>query len=414
MQTPEILADRRRRLLESLPMGSLAVVPPTSEKPSSADATHRYAPSRNLFYLTGIEQENTWLILWRNPEGETGGILFIDAFDPEYEKWFGRRLTKEEASVISGIREVRTDGGFRGAMDRLVARSFMQSIYVDYPVAGLDKLPGTRQRFATELRERWPHLTHSRLSGFIQRLRMKKDELEIATIKRSIELTGTAFEAALATIRPGLREYQVEAEMVRAYIAGGAGEAFPTILAGGPRATCLHYVDNNQVLEDGWLLLMDFGASVELYSSDITRTVPANGRFSQRQRTLMGLVLEAQAEAIRLLRPGIPMAQWNREFNEFYGRRLSEEGIIPDPAALESVYYHRVGHHLGLDTHDEAVLDLPVEAGMVFTVEPGLYLASEGVGIRIEDDVLVGENGNVVLSAGIPREPGDIEAAMRR
>jgi Xaa-Pro aminopeptidase len=414
MQTPEKLAERRRRLLELLPPGSLAVVPPTSEKSSSADASHRYAPSRNLFYLTGIEQANTWLITGKNPEGETGEILFVDAFDPEYEKWYGRRLTREEASSISGIADVRTDGGFRGTMETLVSRNFIESVYVDYPLAGLGKLQGTRQRFAAELREQWPHLIHARLSGLIQRLRMIKDDSEIDSLKRAIDLTGKAFVSALAALGPGVKEYQVEAEMVRAFIAGGAGEAFPTILAGGPRATCLHYVENNQVLQDGWMLLMDFGAAIDLYSADITRTVPVSGKYTARQRVLMDLVLEAQSEAIRLLRPGTTHARWNKEFNEFYAGKLAGAGVLPDPASLGSVYYHRVGHHLGLDTHDEAILNLPIQAGMVFTVEPGLYVASEGVGIRIEDDVLVGEKENIVLSSGIPKTPDDIQALMRR
>jgi Xaa-Pro aminopeptidase len=414
MQTPELMADRRRRLLEMLPTGSLAVVPPTSVKHASSDASHRYAPSRNLFYLSGMEQDNSWLLMYRNSSGETGEILFIEPFDPEYEKWFGRRLTKEEASAISGVKDVRTDGGVRGAMERLVARNFLESVYIDYPLAGLEKHPGTRQRFALEIRDAWPHISHGRLSGFVHRMRMVKDDYEISELRRSIDVTGKAFAAALAALRPGAKEYEIGAEMMRAFIFEGACEAFPTILAGGARATCLHYVENRQVLQAGWLLLMDFGAGSGLYSADITRTVPVEGRYSSRQRKLMEIVIEAQAEAIRLLRPGILLTDWNTSWNEFYARRLVEEGVIAEPSALDSVYYHRVGHHLGLDTHDEAVLNTPVQPGMVLTVEPGLYIAAEETGIRIEDDVLVGADVNTVLSSGIPKSPDDIEALMRR
>jgi len=413
MQTSEMMSERRRRLLEMLPTASIAVVPPASAKRSSADASHRYSPSRNLFYLTGMRQENTWLIMYRDPSGGTGEILFIDPFDPEYEKWFGRRLTREEASAISGVGDVRTDEGIRGAIERLVARQFIRTVHVDYPLAGLGNRPGSRQLFALEARDAMPHLEHRRLSGLIHRMRMVKDEYEIAAIRHSVALTGEAFRAALSALRPGAREYEIEAEIVRSYMRAGGSEAFPSILAGGPRATCLHYVENEQVLEDGWLLLMDFGAESDLYNADITRTVPVGGRFTERQRKLVELVLEVQAEAVRLLKPGLLLSDWNKAFNEFHARRLVEEGVIAEPLQLESVYYHRVGHHLGLDTHDEAVLDTPVGPGMVVTVEPGLYMAAEGVGIRIEDDVLVGEDGNTILSSEIPRTPDEIEALMR-
>ncbi|HOF67501.1 MAG TPA: Xaa-Pro aminopeptidase [Candidatus Fermentibacter daniensis] len=405
---------RRAALLDRLPERSLAVIPPTSVKPSSADASHTYAPSRNLFYLTGLTQENTWLLLFRTPAGDTVETLFTDPFDPEYEKWWGRKLTAEEASTVSGIATVRTDRDWEGAIDRSLMRGGIEHVFVDYPVAGLGQPRGQRQRFAWKLSKAWPDRTHGRLSPHIHAMRMVKDEKEAELIRKAAGITGEAFAAALSILRPGIRECVIEAELQRVFIASGAREAFPVIAAGGARATCLHYTSNDAVLEDGDLLLIDFGAAWKLYCSDITRTVPVNGRYTDRQRQLVEMVLETQRDAIHRLSPGKLHAAWNLEVSEAYAERLAAAGIIHEPAGIDAVYYHRTGHHLGLDTHDEALAETPIAPGMVFTVEPGLYVAAESIGIRIEDDVMVGGEGNTILSDMIPREPSDIEALMAR
>jgi Xaa-Pro aminopeptidase len=411
MQAPGILIERRRRLIETLPAGSLAIVPPSSAKVVSADASS-FSPSRNLFYLSGIDQEDTWLLMYRPVSGDTYEVLFVDPFDPEYERWYGRKLTVDEARERSGIRDVRTDRGWRGAIEKLLARSPVEAVFVDYPLCGLGRNPGTRQRFALELRDAYPHLAHARLSDRIHRMRMIKEPGEIDIIRKSIDITGAAFRAALKTLRPGVRECEFEAELARVILASGAEHAFPVIAAGGPRATCLHYVDNAQVLEDGWMLLVDFGAMSDWYACDITRTVPVSGRYTDRQRQLVDLVIETQSKAIELLRPGITLAQWNIDTKAWYAGRLIETGLIQAPEEIDKLYYHNGGHHLGLDTHDEAVTGAVIEPGMVLTVEPGLYVASEGLGIRIEDDVLVGAEENTVLSSCIPKMPGEIEELM--
>ena len=414
MLSAQDFAARRAALMERLPDRSLAIVPPSSEKPSSADATHPYVPSRNLYYLTGLVQENTWLLMIRTPASGVQEILFTDPFDPEYEKWWGRKLTKDEASDISGIRDVRTDRGWEGLIDRALTRSRIENVFVDYPSSGLGQPRGERQSFAGRLASAWPDRSHARLSPHVFAMRMVKDDREIELMREAARITGEAFAAALSVLRPGVRECVVEAEIMKTFIASGARAAFPVIAAGGGRATCLHYTSNDAVLEEGDLLLIDFGAAWSLYSADITRTVPVSGRYTDRQRQLMEIVLETQRDAIARLTPGKPHADWNQEVATAYAERLASAGVIPDPAGLEAVYYHRTGHHLGLDTHDEAIPDIPAAPGMVFTVEPGLYIAAESTGIRIEDDVLVAGGGNRILSDMIPREPSDIEALMRR
>lgn len=414
MLSAQDYSARRAALMGRLPERSLAVIPPSSVKHSSADASHPYVPSRNLFYLTGMTQEDTWLVLCRTPSGDIQETLFTDPFDPLYEKWWGRKLTPEEASATSGIKDVRTDRAWKRHLDGMMLRNGVERVYVDYPASGLETPRGERQRFAGKMAKAWPDRTHGRLSPHIHAMRMIKDEKEIELIREAARITGEAFGAVLSILRPGIREYAVEAEIMKTMIAAGARDAFPVIAAGGGRATCLHYTSNDAVLEAGDLLLIDFGAAWELYSSDITRTVPVSGRYSGRQRELVDIVLDTQKDAIRLLTPGKTHAAWNLEVAAAYAERLAAAGVIPDPASIDSVYYHRTGHHLGLDTHDEAILDAPISPGMVFTVEPGLYIAAESIGIRIEDDVLVGADGCVILSDMIPRTPDEIEALMGR
>jgi Xaa-Pro aminopeptidase len=233
-------------------------------------------------------------------------------------------------------------------------------------------------------------------------------------MRKAIELTGKGFERALRALKPGMLEYQFEAELLYEFMLGGEKvPAFQPIVAGGSRATCLHYVDNDKPLEDGTLLLLDFGAKYEYYNADITRTVPVNGHFTPRQRELVELVIEVQEEAIRLLRPGKLHSEWNKEVKDFYASRLLERGMIDTEEEIEKYYYHNIGHHIGMDTHDENVLSDRLGAGMVLTVEPGFYSEEEGIGIRIEDDVLIGDAENVVLSSSIPKTPDEIEELMR-
>jgi Xaa-Pro aminopeptidase len=228
----------------------------------------------------------------------------------------------------------------------------------------------------------------------------------------AIDLTDKGFRRAVEALHPGMIEYEFNAEILYEFVKAGQTEAFPAIVAGGKMATCLHYVDNDKVLEDGDLLLVDFGAQTGLYNSDISRTVPVNGKYTPRQRELMEMVLTVQAEAIRLLRPGKLQVQWNREVNEFYGKLLKEKGLIEEEKDFSQFYYHNTGHHLGMDTHDENIVTAEFRPGMVMTVEPGFYSTEEGIGIRIEDDVLIGKDGNTILSAQIPKTPDEIEALM--
>ena len=401
---------RRRRLVDRLGDEFLAIVPPTSSKQSSADAAHAYVPSKNLAYLTGITQPGTWLIISRIAGQEPEEMLFIDPYDPEFERWWGVRISPEQASAASGIETCRTNDQVRPFVDRILGRRQVDRVFVDYHAAGITAQAGTRLKLAREIRDAYPQAELGNLAPHVFSLRMIKEETEVQMIRGAIEIADRALRRAAKALRPGMIEYEFEAELIYEFTRSGERvPAFQPIVAGGLRATYLHYPDNDQVVNDGEMLLVDFGAQNGLYNCDITRTLPVNGRYTARQRELIELVLDVQEKAIELLRPGIVHSQWNGEVNDYYLERMKQHGLIESEEGFDKLYYHRIGHHLGLDTHDENIVAEPIAEGMVFTVEPGLYSADESIGIRIEDDVLVREGGNTVLSEAIPKRPDDIE-----
>ena len=406
--------SRRKRLTENMPEEFAVIVPPSESKPTSADGHYPYTPNMNMVYLTGIDQPRTWLVMHRRKGEDIQEKLFIDAYDETYAKWIGSILTREEAQEISGVENVSFNSGVRKWIDRLIIRWQIDNVWVDFPIAGLGGQRGSRLGFTGELLSCFPHLKFHRLSERVFQLRMVKEPEEIQAMREAIDLTRKGFLRALRALEPGMLEYQFEAELLYEFMKNGEKvPAFPAIVAGGSRATCLHYVDNDKPLEAGTMVLLDFGARRNYYNADITRTFPVSGEYTPRQRELVEMVIQVQEEAIRLLRPGKLHSQWNREVKDFYADLLLKRGIIREAEEIDKFYYHNIGHHIGLDTHDENAISLELAQGMVLTVEPGFYSEEEGIGIRIEDDVLIGRDENEILSASIPRTPDEIEKAMR-
>ncbi|PIE52148.1 xaa-pro aminopeptidase [Candidatus Fermentibacteria bacterium] len=413
MTFSDIVTERRTRLGEMIQGDFCITVQASSYKVTSADGVYPYTPSRNLFYLTGITQADTTLIMWRLKGREMKTCLYISPYDEMHAKWNGTVLTMEQATEISGIEDIRFSGTEDRFLDRLVARERLQNFYFDWHNCGVSGARGKRLTYVNKFREAYPGLKVAGVSDMIFKLRMIKDEIEIEKLKEAIALTRRGFEAAAKSVKPGVNEREVEAELLyRWALEGEKIPAFSAICAGGSRATCLHYVSNDTNLAEGELLLIDHGAMKDLYCSDITRTIPVSGKYSERQRELMEMVLEIQEKAIELLRPGKLHREWNDEVLEAYKEIMLRRGEIKEPEEIANYYYHGIGHHLGLDTHDENLSEIPIAPGMVFTVEPGFYSAEEGIGIRIEDDVLVGKDTNVILSEGFPRTPDEIEALM--
>jgi Xaa-Pro aminopeptidase len=413
MSSTEIYRKRRGELTKTMDGDYCIVVMSSSSKPTSADGMYPYTPSRNLFYLTGIVQEHTTLMMWKLKGREAQECLYISPYDEAYSKWYGTVLTKEEAAENSGIADIRFVGGEGKFIDRLVSRERLNNFYFDWHSCGMQGTPGKRLTYANKFRTVYPGLRLNSISGSIFRMRMIKDQSEIEQITAAIELTRKGFESAVKKLVPGLNEREFEAELLYQWAKEGEKTpAFSATVAGGSRAACLHYANNDTELVDGELLLVDHGAMKNLYCADITRTVPVNGKYTPRQRELMEMVLEVQSKANELLRPGKLHREWNDEVIEAYKDILLRRGEIKEPGETANFYYHGIGHHLGLDTHDENISDVPIAPGMVFTIEPGFYSVEEGIGIRIEDDVLVGEKENTILSEGFPRTPDEIEALM--
>ncbi len=413
MFKPEIYAERRKKLIAEMSEEFVMIVPPSSYKPTSADALYPYTPNVDLVYLTGIAQSGTWLVIHRRKGEEVKEILFIDAYDETHAKWVGTVLAKEEAQEKTGIEKINFNSGVKGWISRLVIRYGITNIWYDFPIAGISSRMGTRLQFANDLSSAYPHIVLNRLSEKIFHMRMVKEECELEAMKKAISLSNKGFNHAAKTLKPGMMEYEFEAELE--YIFAKNSEkmpAFSAIVAGGGRATCLHYSRKNQELEDGTLMLLDFGARCELYNSDISRTLPVNGKYTARQRELMEMVIQVQEEAIRLLRPGKLHLTWNNEVKEYYTDLLLEKKMIEERKEIDKFYYHNIGHHIGLDTHDENIISEELQAGMILTVEPGFYSTEEGIGIRIEDDILIGKKHNINLSADIPKTPDEIEKLM--
>jgi Xaa-Pro aminopeptidase len=411
----KVYVNRRNKLIEIMPEEFLIIVPPSTSKPTSADGQYPYTPNLNLVYLTGIDQPGTWLVIHRRKAMDAREDLFINAYDETHAKWFGTILTKEEAAERSGVANISFNSGVKKWIDRIIIRWGIENVWIDFPVTGITRDSGKRLEFANDLISSYPQLNFNRLSGDVFRLRMVKGSEELETMKKAIALTRKGFLRALKALKPGMLEYEFEAELLYEFTKNGEKiPAFPAIVAGGSRATCLHYVDNNEPLEEGTMVLLDFGARKDYYNADISRTFPVNGRYTARQRELVEMVIGVQEEAIRLLRPGKLHSEWNSEVKKFYTGVLMKKGIIENEEDIEKYYYHNIGHHIGLDTHDENVISDELKSGMVLTVEPGFYSEEEEIGIRIEDDVLIGEKENTVLSANIPKYPDEIEAVMKK
>ncbi|WP_206832312.1 MULTISPECIES: aminopeptidase P family protein [Alicyclobacillus] len=413
-ETMNPYAKRREALFRRIPDGSIALFFAGQAPHMSGD--HAYSPfhvNRNFFYLTGITQEHSRLLLAKL-EGSEQAILFTEHVSEVEEKWTGKRLPDHIARDISGIAEVQDLAQFETTLGRMLRTGEYEWLYLDVEQDRFHQTETDAHRFARAFRDKYPAIVIRNPYAEVCRMRTVKDEAEIECIRRAIDITREGVLAMMKNARPGMREYELEAHFDFALRSRGVREhAFPPIVAGGERACVLHYVDNDQVIEDGQLVLCDLGAQYGCYSADITRTFPISGRFTARQREIYNIVLAAMEATIEAIRPGVTTGELNDVTKSVLAQELKRIGLIQDDSEVARYYYHGVSHRLGLDTHDVGSPKWPLEAGDVITVEPGLYIAEEGIGIRIEDDVLVTEDGAVNLSLSIPKDPDEIERIMR-
>lgn len=422
---PDFFRHNRSGFSAGMKPGSIAVFQSNDEFPRNGDQNFPFRQQSDLFYLCGIDQEETILLLApEHPNMAFREMLFVKETSEQIAIWEGQKLGKKEASALSGIKSVHWTKNFDAVLTELM--SWSQHVYLnanEYPKYS-NPVPYRDLRFAAELKEKHPLHNYERAAPLLTALRKIKSETETGLIRKAGEITGKAFERVLKYVKPGVKEYEVQAQMEYVFTMHGAhGFAYLPIIASGANSCVLHYVDNDRVCNDGDLLLMDFGAEYANYAADVTRTIPVNGKYSPRQRECYEAVLKVHREAIALLRPGSSIDAFNKEVN----RMMEEEMVIlglfskeevkkqdPNKPLYMKYFMHGTSHPLGLDVHDVGSKYDPLEAGMVLTCEPGIYIREEKIGIRIEDDILVTNEGPVNLTEQIPVEAEEIERIMNR
>ncbi|MCS7297006.1 MAG: Xaa-Pro aminopeptidase [Bacteroidia bacterium] len=403
---PSFYVRNRARLVELLPPGSIAIVWANEVLPGEADTTLPFQQSSNYLYLTGIEVPNG--VLWLYPEApieEAQEVLFIQPPSPTKRLWEGWSYTLEEAQVRSGVREVKPLSEWNAFWRRFIGR--VDKIGLDLneherQVHG--SLPLPAYRFARRLQQEFPAHTLFRLAPLLARLRQIKSPEELALIREAIALTIEAYHNLLPLLREGVFEYELEAEVFRTFIRGRGTVAFPPIIGGSERACILHYTHNSQPLQEGSLVLIDIGARLGSMCADLTRTLPV-GSLSPQAEKYLRWVSEVQMYAQQSLRPGLSLDEWHRKVGLYMQEGLKSMGLLPPnapPEAYKKYFPHGLGHFLGIDVHDVGSRYDALPVGAVVTCEPGLYLPEEKIGIRIENDLLVTDNGCENLSASLP------------
>lgn len=407
---------RRRELISLLNDDSLAIIFSGVEKKSSADQTYPFEVNRNFYYLTGIAQENSVLVIVKTAL-ECHEYLFIDEKDPTIEKWTGYKLSIEDARELSGLDNVLLTSSFEGKINSLFDASgshfgSIKTLYLDLDKEIKIQEATSTHEYQKSMLESHPELKDAVVDIFplIARMRMKKSKEEIALIKEAIKTTEIGLLNVLKELSPGRYEYNLRNVFeFNVKEVSDAKIAFPSIVASGKNGVILHYPSASSSLKDGELVLLDVGASCEFYNGDISRTYPIGGKFSPLQKQIYEIVLGCNKATIKFMRPGLTL----KEINDFATNYLAEEcfaqGLIESKDAIRDVYYHSVSHHLGLDVHDVGDRSLPLEEGNVITCEPGLYFKKYGIGVRIEDDILITADGSLNLSSDIIKEVADIE-----
>ncbi|MGG0207504.1 aminopeptidase P family protein [Bacillus mycoides] len=405
--------QNRERLVNTLPDESITILFAGQAPHMSADAHYKFVPNRNFYYLTGIDEPNVIFMLKKfgNSVEET---LFIEKSDPVMEKWDGKTVSKEDAEQISGIKKVVYIESFEKRMANTLFTENVKHLYLDLERREWKGTETKTLAFAKHVREQYPHVLIGNVYPHICELRVFKTEEEIVIIKEAIAVTKEGIYNVLKHAKADVMEYELEAHFDFTLKSSGIKHhAFNTILASGKNATVLHYEDNDAQIQNGDLVLLDLGAQKDYYNADISYTFPASGTFSSRQKQIYNIVLKALKETTELIKPGLKFTALNEHTKKVLAEECKAIGLIQEDEELSKYYYHGVSHFLGLDTHDVGTYKGRVlEEGMVITIEPGLYIEEESIGIRIEDDILVTKDGYENLSKDIIREVEEIEEFM--
>ena len=420
----EIFIKNRQRFVNEMKAKSIAIFVSNDEMPSNGDALHPYKQNTDLFWLSGIVQEDSMVILFPdNPDPKYREVLVLVRPNELKEKWDGRRLRVNEAQSISGIKTIVWLDALEALLQSWI--HLADAIYLDTNENDRKaSLIRTRDyRYVDELRVRYPLHQYERAAKIMKELRAVKTAVEIEVLQKAIDITDNTFRRLLKFIKPGVMEYEIEAEILHSFISQRAtGPGYSSIIASGDRARTLHYISNDQQCRDGELVLMDFGAEYGGYNADLTRTVPVSGKFTRRQKTVYNACLHLHDYAKGLLKPGISIVDYTEKVGEEATQQFLKIGLLkktdvknedPENRAYRKYLYHGISHHLGLDVHDLGTRTEPIKAGMVLTVEPGIYIEEEQMGVRIENNVWITRNGNKDLMKNIPITVEEIEASMK-
>jgi Xaa-Pro aminopeptidase len=421
----KLYTQNRQRFVKKMKPNSVAIFPGNQVLPTNGDAIYTYKPNSDVLWLSGVVQEKSMVILYPdNPDQSAREVLVLIRPNEHLEKWEGHKLRKDEATAISGIKNVQ----WLDSIDPVLHVMMHHADNVYLSSNENDRTDTSLFRpdlvFVHDFMKRYPLHNYERAARIMKELRAIKTKEEVDVVKEAISITDKAFHRVMKFIKPGVMEHEIEAEITHEFLRNRAtGHAYGCILASGDRARVLHYVENNQECKDGELILMDFGAEYGNYCADMTRTIPVNGKFTKRQKEVYNAVLDAHNYGKKLLKPGLLFTDYVNKMNAEMEKQILKLGLITkndiknqDPAnpAYRKYFYHGVTHHLGIDVHDLGTRTEAVKEGMLFTVEPGIYIEEEKMGIRIENNIWITKTGNIDLFKGIPITVEEIEAAMKR
>ena len=422
---PKLATQNRQRFIKKMKPNSIAIFQGTEVLSTNGDAVYTNRPNSDVLWLSGVEQEKSMVVLFPdNPDKNAREILVLLRPNEHLEKWEGHKLRKDEATAISGIQNIQWADSFDAMLQVMMHNA--ETVYLNSNEN--DRLDGSLHRtdllFVQQIKNRFPLHQYERAARLIKEVRAIKTKDEIAITQQAIDITEKAFRRVLRFVQPGVTENQIEAEIIHEFIKSGAPRhAYDPIIASGDRARVLHYIDNNKECKRGEIILMDFGASYGNYSADLSRSIPVNGKFTKRQREVYNAVLDAHLFAKSILKPGIVFTDYVAKTNAEMEKQILKLGLIskadiknqdPENPAYRKYFYHGISHHLGIDVQDVGTRTAALKEGMLFTIEPGIYIEEEQIGIRIENNFWLTKNGNIDLFKNIPITADEIELCMKK
>ena len=422
---PQLFVRNRQKLRDILPPDSIVIVLSNDVFPTNADGTMAFKQNSDLFYLCGVDQEDTALVLFPDAKDTNQcEILFVKETSEHIAIWEGEKLNKEQARATTGIQRIEWYQNFEPMLHSLIPQARHVFLTTNEHLRAMVVVETANDRFIKKCQQRYPLHRYERLAPLMHELRMIKEPEEIKIMQHACDITEAGFRRLLGFVKPGVGEWEVEAELLHEFVRRGSrGFAYQPIIGSGKNACVLHYITNEAVCQDGEMLLLDVAAEYAGWASDLTRTIPVNGRFTKRQRDVYNSVLRVFRGANEILRPGNTPIQYQKQVIELMEEELIRLKLIdakeaknqgPDKALVKKYFMHGTSHHLGLDVHDVSPPHQPFGEGMVFTIEPGIYIREEGLGVRLENDVVIGKDSNFDLMGKIPIEADEIEELMNR